>query len=68
MQAPRAKIVIAILIRTKISSGWVDKSTTHMSPQLRAAEFDDVIIEAQTDEVLLDENKSLVSVLDKKAQ
>ena len=65
--AERASRVIAMLLGTEVSAGWVDKAAARVSAQLRAAGFDDAMIAALTAEDVLAADETPVNVLDKTA-
>jgi transposase len=65
--AERASQVIAMLLGTEVSAGWVDKAAARVSAQLRAAGFDDAMIAALAAEDVLAADETPVNVLDKTA-
>jgi transposase len=65
--AERASRVIAMLLGTEVSAGWVDKAADRVSAQLRAAGFDDAMIAALAAEDVLAADETPVNVLDKTA-
>ena len=65
--AERASQVIAMLLGTQVSAGWVDKAAARVSAQLRAAGFDDAMIAALAAGDVLAADETPVNVLDKTA-